>query len=205
MSRSPSTEVCVPVWRMGRAAISALARAGIADITVATRSPEQAAPVKGRLVATDELPAVLEAVDVVLTATSPTGWVLERPLAEDAMARRQGRPLVVVDLALPRDVAPDVAAIPGITLFDLENLRTAAANVLAERRQHLPDVERLVAVEVEVFLQETSTREISPLVSALRCRVEEVRRADLQRWQARLGPLEPATFVSYFPLKNPRL
>jgi glutamyl-tRNA reductase len=183
----------VGAGEMGRAAISALARAGIADITVATRSPEQAAPVNGRLVAMDDLPAVLEAVDVVLTATSSAGWVLERPLAEDAMARRQGRPLVVVDLALPRDVAPDVAAIPGITLFDLENLRAAVATVLAERRQHLPDVERLVAAEVDKFLQETSAREISPLVSALRCRVEEVRRAELRRWQARLGPLEPAT------------
>jgi glutamyl-tRNA reductase len=52
-------------------------------------------------------------------------------------------------------------------------------------------VERLVATEVERFLQETATREVGPLVSALRCRVEDVRRAELQRWQARLGRLDP--------------
>jgi glutamyl-tRNA reductase len=107
------------------------------------------------------------------------------------MARRRERPLLVVDLALPRDVDPAVRALPNVTLVDLDGLQTMVAEALAERRRHLPEVERLVGEEVERFLRETSARAVSPLVSALRCRVEEVRRAELARWQGRLNELDP--------------
>jgi glutamyl-tRNA reductase len=106
------------------------------------------------------------------------------------MARRQNR-LVIVDLAVPRDVDADVVTVPGVTLVDLDGLRSSAAQALEARRQHLPAVERLVAEEVDRFLRETSARDIAPLVSALRCRVEDVRRAEVRRWQARAGRLDP--------------
>jgi glutamyl-tRNA reductase len=106
------------------------------------------------------------------------------------MARRQDR-LVIVDLAVPRDVDAEVATVPGVTLVDLDDLRASAADALEARRRHLPAVERLVACEVEQFLRDTTARDIAPLVSALRCRVEDVRRAELRRWQARSGGLDP--------------
>ncbi len=179
---------------MGAAVAAALAgrRAGVA---IAGRGTERAAAVAaavgGRLVPGDDLCAALEEADAVFTATTSPGWLLDRATCASIMARRPQRPLVIVDLALPRDVDPDVANIPGVTLFDLDGLQAMAAEALAGRREHLPEVERLVTVEVEKFLRETSAREMSPLVSALRCRVEEVRRAELARWQARLGPLDP--------------
>jgi glutamyl-tRNA reductase len=180
---------------MGRAVAVALARAGVAGIVVAGRGTERAAVVAdavgGRLMAPDGLRDALEAVDVVVTATASPGYLLDRALCASVMARRPQRPLVIVDLALPRDVDPNIATLSGVTLVDLDDLRAAAAEALAGRRRHLPEVEHLVAAEVEKFLRETSAREIGPLVSALRCRVEDVRRAELQRWQARLGSLDP--------------
>jgi glutamyl-tRNA reductase len=167
----------VGAGEMGQAVTSALTRAGVDDISVAGRSTR--------------LGPALELVDAVFSATTAPGWVLDQPLVAAVMARRPERPLVVVDLALPRDIDPDVAGIPGVTLFDLTDLRAASTDALAERRRHLPDVERLVAADVENFLQEAAARQMGPFVSALRCRVEEVRRAELQRWQGRIGPLNP--------------
>jgi glutamyl-tRNA reductase len=180
---------------MGGAVAAALARAGVGGIVVAGRGTERAAAVAaavgGRVAAADGLSDALEAVDLVFTATTSSGWVLDAGLCASVMARRPQRPMLIVDLSLPRDVDPDVAALPGVTLVDLDDLRAAAAEALTGRRGHLPEVERLVAAEVERFLRETSAQEVGPLVSALRCRVEDVRRAELQRWQRRMGPLDP--------------
>ena len=116
---------------------------------------------------------------------------MTRRMVASAMARRPNRPLVIVDLALPRDVDADVATVPGVTLVDLDRLQASAAESLDGRRRHLPAVERLVAEEVDRFLREAGERDIAPLVSALRCRVEDVRRAEFRRWQARAGRLDP--------------
>jgi glutamyl-tRNA reductase len=180
---------------MGSAVGSALAGAGVAGVAVAGRGSDRAAAVAsasgGRAVAATDLDQTLEHVDVVFTATTSPDRLIDRRLCASVMARRPHRPLVIVDLAMPRDVEPDVATIPGVTLFNLDDLKAMAAEIVAERRRHLPDVERLVAAEVEKFLRETSAREMTPVVSALRCRVEEVRRAELERWRDRFGPLEP--------------
>jgi glutamyl-tRNA reductase len=185
----------VGAGEMGGAVAAALARAGVAGIAVAGRGTERAAAVAaavgGRLVAPEGLSEALQAADVVFTATTSAGCLLDRKLCASVMARRPHRPLVVIDLALPRDVDPHVATLSGVTLLDLDDLRATASEALAGRRRHLPEVDRLVATEVERFLRETSAREMGPLVSALRCRIEDVRRAELRRWQARLGALDP--------------
>ena len=181
--------------KMGRGVARAVARAGAGEITIAGRSSERAAVVAaavgGRAVAPDDLVRALDAADAVFTATSSSEWIIPRRMVTSAMARRPDRPLVIVDLALPRDVDPDVATVPDVTLVDLDSLRASAAESLDERRQHLPAVRRLVADEVDRFLRETCEHDIAPLVSALRCRVEDVRRAELRRWQARAGRLDP--------------
>ncbi len=180
---------------MGRAVGAALGRAGVAGIDVAgggsTRAEALAATLGGKVVASGGLAEALEVADAVFTATTAPGFLIHRQLCASVMARRRHRPLAMVDLAMPRDVDPEAATVPGVALFDLDDLKATAAEVLAERRRHLPDVERLVAGEVERFLRETSARDMTPLVSALRCRVEDVRRAELRRWQARIGPLDP--------------
>jgi glutamyl-tRNA reductase len=179
---------------MGRAVAVALERAGVRDIAIAGRGSDRAAAlaaaVEGRVVAPDGLRQALETVDVVFTATTSPGC-LDHGLCASVMARRLDRPLLIVDLALPRDVDPAVATLTGVTLLDLDDLRATTTQALAGRRRHLPAVERLVAAQVDQFLQETSSREMTPLVSALRCRVEEVRQLELERWQARFGPLDP--------------
>jgi glutamyl-tRNA reductase len=184
----------VGAGEIGRAVAAAAARAGAEDIAIAGRSSDRsaavAAAVGGRVVAGADLGGALEAADAVFSATTSTDRVIERRTVASVMAWRQDR-LVIVDLAVPRDVDADVATVPGVTLVDLDGLRASAGGALAARRRHLPAVERLVAEAVEQFLRETTARDIAPLVSALRCRVEDVRKAELRRWQARAGRLDP--------------
>lgn len=180
--------------QMGSTMAQLLSRAGVGSIAVAGRGRERAAAVAaavgGEPVTAEHLPGALAAADIVLTATTSPDQVLGRELCASVMAGRPERPLLIVDLGLPYDVDPEVAALDGVTLVHLDDLQMAAADALACRRRHLPDVEHVVADEVERFLRQSSAREVAPLVSALRCRVEEVRRAELRRWQARLGPLD---------------
>jgi len=180
---------------MGRGVATAVARAGAREITIAGRSTDRAgdvaAAVKGRVVAQEDLDGALEAADAVFTATSAAGSVITRRMIAAVMDRRPDRPLAIVDLAVPRDVDVDVATVSGVSLADIDDLRLSAAEALEGRRRHLPSVERLVAEEVDRFLRESRARDAAPLVSALRCRVEDVRRAELRRWQARFGDLDP--------------
>jgi glutamyl-tRNA reductase len=179
---------------MGRGVATAVARAGAREITIAGRSTDRAADVAaavGGVVAREDLDGALEAADVVFTATSAPGSVITRRMVAAVMDRRPDRPLAIVDLAVPRDVDVDVAILSGVSLADIDDLRLSAAEALEGRRRHLPAVERLVAEEVDRFLRESRARDAAPLVSALRCRVEDVRRAELRRWQARFGDLDP--------------
>jgi glutamyl-tRNA reductase len=180
---------------MGRGVATAVARAGAREIIIAGRSTERAADVAasvgGRVVTGENLDGALEAADAVFTATSAPMSVVTRPMVAAVMVRRPDRPLAIVDLAVPRDVDADAGTVSGVSLADIDDLRQAAAEALEDRRRHLPAVERLVAEEVERFLRESRARDAAPLVSALRCRVEDVRRAELRRWQARFGDLDP--------------
>jgi glutamyl-tRNA reductase len=180
---------------MGRGVAPAVARAGAREIMIAGRSTDRAADVaaavRGRVVTAENLDGALEAADAVFTATSAPESVITRQMVAAVMDRRPDRPLAIVDVAVPRDVDADVTTVAGVSLADIDDLRQSAAEALEDRRQHLPAVERLVAEEVDRFLRESRARDAAPLVSALRCRVEDVRRAELRRWQARFGDLDP--------------
>src|SRR5688500_8652958 len=111
---------------MGALAATTLARRGAA-VVVTTRTDAHAArladSIGGRAAGLSDLPAELAAADVLVTCTGATGLVVSTEVVADAMRERAGRPLVVVDLALPRDVDPGVAALPGVHVVDLALLQ----------------------------------------------------------------------------------
>jgi glutamyl-tRNA reductase len=106
------------------------------------------------------------------------------------MATRAGRPLLVVDMAVPRDVDPAVGSVAGVTLLDMDDLKGFAEVAAAERRGELPKVARIVAEEVARYHDVAAQRELAPLVAALRSRAEEIRQGELTRLGGRLGSLD---------------
>ncbi|NHC44183.1 glutamyl-tRNA reductase [Motilibacter aurantiacus] len=177
-------------------AATTLARAGAVDIVVANRTPEHgrrvAAAVGGRHVTLDGLEDALATADVVVSCTGALGTVISADVVERSVARRTaaGRPgdLAVVDLALPRDVDPEVAQLPGVTLMDLEKV-----GALVAAQEGGPDVasaRRIVADEVEAFLAWQRAASVAPTVVALRARAETVVQTELERLAGRLPQLD---------------
>ena len=107
------------------------------------------------------------------------------------MAARPDRPLLIVDIAVPRDVDPAVAEIAGVTLLDMDDLRAFAAVGLAERRREVAGVETIINDELDRYLGATSAREVAPVIVAMRERAEAIRAAEIERMRARLDDLDP--------------
>jgi len=107
------------------------------------------------------------------------------------MRPRRGRPLLIVDVAVPRDVDPAAAGIRGVSLLDVEDVRRFAESHMATRRGEIPLVRGMLAEELERFRALSAARSAAPVVSALRTRAESIRRAELGRQRARLDSLGP--------------
>ncbi|GGK30127.1 glutamyl-tRNA reductase [Pilimelia terevasa] len=176
---------------MGALAVATLSRVGADPIRVANRGEARAARL-AESYAAHVLPyagvgAALREVDIVVTATAAAEPVLDAPAVAAAVAARPAgaAPLVLLDLAVPRDVDPAVAALPGVRLVDIESLShqlrggPAAADAAA--------VDEIVAAEVESFLSWLRGADVAPTVAALRARADDVVSAEL----ARLGQRRP--------------
>ncbi len=179
---------------MGEGMVRALATSGVTDIRIANRTWERAHEladrVGGQAIRLVDLDASLAEVDLLLTGTGASSMLIENADVARVMAIRAGRPLLVVDVAVPRDVDPTAAALPGVTLLDMDDLRAFAEAGQAERRREVFKVEAMVSEEIERFVAVSSAREVAPLVAALRERSEDVRRGELDRYRARLRDLD---------------
>jgi len=172
----------------------AIASAGGVDVVVANRTWDTAealaARFEGRAVRLSDLPGELAQTDVLLTSTGATNIMLEHADLTTAMARRDGRPLLVVDIAMPRDVDPAAGDIDGVTLLDMDDLRRFADAGLAERHREATRARAVIEEELVRYRALTTAREAAPLVTALRDRAESIRQSELERMDARLADLD---------------
>jgi glutamyl-tRNA reductase len=180
---------------MGDGMTVALRKAGVGELLVVNRTWEAAVGLarrsNGRPIPLAELDDALVGTDVLLTSTGATSILVERAELASVMGRRGGRPLLIVDVAMPRDVDPSVAQLDGVTLLDMDNLRAFASEGMASRRREIGRVQEIVEEELDRFRSVSTAREVAPLVSALYDRAESVRQAELARHNGRLAGLEP--------------
>jgi glutamyl-tRNA reductase len=188
------TVLVVGAGEMGEGMAVALAGAGVAEARVANRTASRARAlaerVGGRAVPLAEFPSQLADVDLVLTSTGSPTLLLEQADLLPVMAARPDRPLLVVDIAVPRDVDPGVAEVDGVTLLDMDDLRAFASLGLAERRREVANVEGILNEELERYLGASSAREVAPVIVSLRERAEDLRRAEIERLRSRAGGLD---------------
>ena len=191
----------VGAGEMGDGVAVALRRAGGADILVANRSADRGAALAERVggvsIGFDRLDEALVAADVIVTGTGAGSPVLTSPMIEAALVQRGARrPLHIVDIAVPRDVEPAVNDLPGVTVFDLDDLRDWADRGLASRTAEADRVRGIVAEEVENFGLESTARQAAPLVAAMRDSAERMRSSELDRFATRLSQLDDAERAS---------
>ena len=187
---------------LGRALVSA----GVGEVVVANRTHARAIALAerlgGRAVPLGELPDVLTAVDVLLTATDSTEVHVERADVEAVMDRRDGTPLLIVDVAVPRDVDPGAAEVPGVTLHDVDDLLQLTEAALDERRREVATVREIIGEELERFQTDRAAREVAPLITSLRDRAETVRQSELARFRTKLEALDAESRQTIEALTN---
>jgi glutamyl-tRNA reductase len=188
------TALVIGAGQMSALAVQHLHRRGVGTVRVLNRSLERARALAERTGAEhgelEELPAALAEADLVVSATGAAGLVLHAETLRAATADRS-RPLFVLDLAVPRDVEPAAAGIPGVRLVDIEGLRDVLAERAAGAAEDLARAAEIVEEEVRRFALRRRAEHLAPLITALRRRGEEVVAAELQRFRSELAALEP--------------
>ena len=184
----------VGAGEMGEGVAGALSRAGTESITVLNRTVSRAEALAEKIGARvsefESLETELFTADVVLACTGAGGVIIDHEL----MARvRNGvsTPLLVVDIALPRDVAASVAELPGITLRDLDHLSDWAQRGIDKRASEVGQVREIIGEEVKRFLLDQTQRQAAPLVAQLREVVESIRTAEMERFDSALAAMTP--------------
>ena len=146
-----------------------------------SRAQELAASLGGRAVPWSELAAAVPLADVVVSATSSPEHVVTREQVETAMRERRGRPMLFLDLAVPRDIAPDVREVYNVFSYSIDDLEEVARDNRARRAQEVPDAEKIVDEEMENYLAWLSNLSVVPTVTQLRRRLEQLRDLELER------------------------
>jgi glutamyl-tRNA reductase len=132
----------------------------------------------------------LAQVDVVIASTNAPGPVLDAPTVAEVVRGRKGRRLLLVDLAVPRDLDPAIRDLDGCYLYDIDDLEGIVTETLSLRRREAERAESIVAAEVEKFHEWHASLDVVPAIASLRARAEEIREAELQKAEALLGRLD---------------
>jgi glutamyl-tRNA reductase len=178
----------------GERMVASLTQSGVTEVLVANRTWERAEAlanrVGGRAVSLAHVPTALAEVDLLLTSTGASSVLVDHGDLEGVVAARAGRPLLIVDVAVPRDVDPGAADLAGVTLLDMDDLRAFAERGLTERRREVARARDLIDDEVCRYREAITARQVAPLVTALRRRVDEVRAVEVDRLTRGLDPAQ---------------
>jgi glutamyl-tRNA reductase len=186
----------VGTGQAGRLAGEALRKRGVHDLSVVSRTAEHAESLARGWHAVPlpwhALEAAIRDADVVISCTGAPHAVITRELVESALrGRAAGRPLLVADIAVPRDVEPAVRSLPLVRVLDLDDLQRRVDGNLAVRRREVPTVEAIVEDEVARFEEWRHGVELRPILAAMRAHGEAIRRREMEKALRRIGPVAP--------------
>jgi len=181
--------------KMTELAAKHLASQGVTDLTVTNRTFARAetlaASLGGNAVPWDAFTRELTRVDIVLTGTAATTPVLTKEQVRQALRARRGRPLFIVDIAVPRDVEPAVHDLPGVYLYDVDDLQGIVDEGLEERRLAAEEARRMIDVEVVGFDRWRQSADLGPTIAALYEHLHHVGHGEIERYGRRLATLTP--------------
>lgn len=178
---------------MGGGMARSLADVPAKSLTIMSRTVEtaelMAAEVRAQVTAFDDIENALVHCDVAFTSTAAPGVVLTADQLTRVVAQRDGRPLLIVDVAMPRDVDPAAASIDGVDLCDLEAVGAFVAAGLNSRQGELDAATDIVRQEITRYANQTGERSVAPVISSFRAHAEELRKAEIARFASRLDGL----------------
>lgn len=179
--------------KMGELSAKHLRQAGCGEIMVANRSPERAIElarrIGGRPRSLADLDLLLERADVVISSTAAPGYIVTARDMEPVVRRRRGRPLIMIDLAVPRDIDPQIASFDGVYTFDVDNLERVIEANLKERRREASVAEKLIEAEAAQFAAWLKGLDVVPTIVSLREKIQGIAAAECSRTLSTLSHL----------------
>jgi len=168
---------------------------GAEQIYVANRTYERAVALakkfRGRAVPFEQLYETVPSADIVISSTGSPDTIFRKDHGERFLSRRKNRPMFFIDIAVPRDIDPEMNKLDGIFVYDIDDLQQVVSSHIADRRTEADRAEAIVQLEVEKFQSRLQTLDVVPTIVSLQEHLETVRQAEIDRVRGRLGALTP--------------
>lgn len=184
----------------GRLVAKAAKERGISHVVVAGRTQERAAALADQLggipISARNLREELPAINLVITCSGAPHPVLDVSRVEETMKNRPESPMVIIDIAMPRNVEPEVACIKGVFLYNIDDLTEISNSNRKQREAEILQAEEIILGGMNKFVSWWQDLEVRPIISALMSRAEEVRLVHLNKTLKKLPPLSPEQLES---------
>lgn len=191
--------VILGAGEMAELAVEALRKRGADRILVVNRTLERAHVIADRwgaqITTFENLDSALVSADILISSTGAPHTILSAEMVNSAMQTRAQRPLVLIDIAVPRDIDPDAANIPHVKLYDIDHLNEKLEGALAERMAEVPQVKSILDEEIKEFEEYMKSLEMIPIISDIRQQAESIRREMFEKTLRRLPNLTEAERV----------
>jgi glutamyl-tRNA reductase len=189
----------VGAGKMSELAARHLIAHGCESIFVSNRTYDRAVGLahrfKGQAIKFDDLYENCDKADIVITSTGSPQAIFRKEHGEQFLARRKNKPMFFIDIAVPRDVSPEMAKLDGIFAYDIDDLQQAVSSHVADRHKEAELAEAIIASEVEKFEARFEARintlDVVPTIVSLQDHLETIRQAEIDRVRGRMGPLTP--------------
>jgi glutamyl-tRNA reductase len=185
----------VGAGKMSELAARHLMAHGCESIFVSNRTYDRAVGLaqrfNGQAIRFDDLYDNCDQADIVITSTGSPQAIFRREHGEQFLARRKNRPMFFIDIAVPRDVSPEMGKLDGIFTYDIDDLQQAVSSHVADRRKEAERAEAIIASEVERFEARLHTLDVVPTIVSLQDHLETIRQAEIDRVRGRMGPMTP--------------
>jgi glutamyl-tRNA reductase len=186
----------VGAGKMSELAARHLMQQGAGSLLIANRTQERAVRLaqkfNGHVVRFDDLHARADEADILITSTGSSEFLFRTPHAQQFLHRRRNRPMFFIDIAVPRDVDPEINRLEGIFLYDIDDLQSVAVSNLSDRRDEARRAEAILEQELTRYQRRMEALDVVPALVDLQAAAEEMRQSELRRNQARLRSLTPA-------------
>ena len=180
---------------MAELAIEALKKRGASKFIVISRTINSACGLakkwEGHAGTMENLAGALEDTDILLTSTSAPHTLIHREMIGKIMADRKNRPMVIIDIAVPRDVAPDVGDVDGVNLFDIDGLSRGVEKAIESRESEIPKVEQIIEEEYLAFKEYFGTLKVVPVIVGMRQQADSIRQQELEKALKQLDGIDP--------------
>jgi len=189
------TVMIVGAGKMSELSARHLRRSGASHIFVTNRTYERAIELANLFAGTPveytKFLSLLPEVDILITSSGAPHYILHKAEMQHVISVRRNKPMFLIDIAVPRNIAPNVNEVDNVFLYDIDDLQGVVSANLREREKEASHAEGIIAQEVDRMLARLKAQEIAPAIVSLREQWEDIRVAEIEKVRNKLGPMTP--------------